>query len=320
MGSRRWISPYSPAFLAGAVALACDGSPMIEVEEPPVPDAIEEISGNDQGGIVGESLEDPLIVVVWDQHSEPMAGVDVVWEASDAGVVESAGGTDGEGRSEAVWTLGPEAGTQRAWATVDGAGSVEFVATASPAPVHECEPDEIVIERIDDEPFLWYGGEQVPLVTDSTRLVIEITAEAPVELARAALEAAGLVVDTLRVFTGATRWRLAILDPGTSLTRARDAAEAIRGDERFPFVSLAYRDPDGYIRLPVNRLVVRYHAEVDAAEIECLAVNAGMTIEGATNPYRLTFAHGAEPLSVAHWFHLHPTTDWAQWDSVCHNC
>lgn len=89
-------------------------------------------SGNGQTGVVGDLLADPLQVLVT-QASAPQEGIVVTWATPDGGqVAPPTSDTDADGIAGATWTLGPEAGTQTATATVTGAdGSpVSFTATA----------------------------------------------------------------------------------------------------------------------------------------------------------------------------------------------
>lgn len=82
-------------------------------------------------GTAGLALGFPLIVAVVDQHGNPVPGVTVSWAATGGGAVAAASATtDATGRASAVWTLGPQAGTQAATATVAGVPAVSFTVAA----------------------------------------------------------------------------------------------------------------------------------------------------------------------------------------------
>lgn len=97
------------------------------------PSVIRIVSGNGQSGEAGSTLGTQLVVQVLDDADIPVSGATVTWR------VESGGGsvsrpsvqTDDGGRAATTWTLGPTTGTQRVQASVSGAGSVRFEATAT---------------------------------------------------------------------------------------------------------------------------------------------------------------------------------------------
>jgi plastocyanin len=101
-------------------------------EDPVVVQLTPTGSGNGQTGTVGEVLPDPLRVVIT-KTSEPQAGVVVNWATPNGGSLAPASSNTGaDGIATSAWTLGPNAGSQTATATVAGAdGSpVSFTATA----------------------------------------------------------------------------------------------------------------------------------------------------------------------------------------------
>lgn len=74
------------------------------------------------GGAVGSLLADSIAVVVRDSYGNPVPGASVTWSAA-AGTGTFSPATsvaDGGGRAWTAWTLGPEAGTQVARATLPG--------------------------------------------------------------------------------------------------------------------------------------------------------------------------------------------------------
>ncbi len=97
------------------------------------PDRIRIISGDEQAGQAGAALGAPLVVEVLDDTDTPVPDVTVNWEVEAGGgsVAPTSGTTDAAGRASASWTLGSSTGAQRVEASVSGAGSVRFTATAT---------------------------------------------------------------------------------------------------------------------------------------------------------------------------------------------
>jgi hypothetical protein len=137
-----------PALLGIAAVLGCSDS----TEPGSVPAEVHAVSGDAQVGTVGMQLEDPLEVRVLDSRGRALAGVVVVFSASQG---DLAGGpvsyfpavdatlglsmapaiqetSDAAGWARAVWTLGTVAGEQSVTVEVDGVDPVTFSATASP--------------------------------------------------------------------------------------------------------------------------------------------------------------------------------------------
>jgi hypothetical protein len=117
--------------LAALIGLAaCDST------DPLMPPAstIELVSGNDQLGVVGTTLADPLMVQVTDAGGNPVQDVVVSWIVVDGGgSITSSSVTGVDGTAGANFTLGPTAGEQHVQAQVNGlSGSpVVFTATAT---------------------------------------------------------------------------------------------------------------------------------------------------------------------------------------------
>lgn len=93
------------------------------------------VSGSGQTGMAGTALSQPLVVEVR-QNGAPVPGVGVIWAAgAGMGSLSAASPvTDAQGRAQVTWTLGATPGAQTVSATVTGAGTVVFNATAT-APV-----------------------------------------------------------------------------------------------------------------------------------------------------------------------------------------
>ena len=87
-----------------------------------IPEILEIISGNDQEGPYGETLENPFIVEVRDQFDEPMPGAEVTFSVAAGGGTLSATSvtTDSDGRAESILTLGPDPGRNSVGVTVAG--------------------------------------------------------------------------------------------------------------------------------------------------------------------------------------------------------
>jgi len=122
---------------AKVTAAAAEASASAEVTVTQVATTLALESGDAQQGTVGAALEEKLAVRATDRHGDPVPGVVVRWSAATGGgvVAAEADSTDAEGYARARWTLGAEAGEQRAEASAQGiAGSpVVFRATAAPA-------------------------------------------------------------------------------------------------------------------------------------------------------------------------------------------
>ena len=130
---KTWLSYVRPGVLLAALAaftLRCNGDNV----SPPTPSAIAMLDGNGQTGGVGESLADPLVVVVTDASGEPVQGVSVTWSAEGDGAVSATTTeTDASGHASVSRTLGSQAGEQTTTAAVTGlTGSpVTFISIAT---------------------------------------------------------------------------------------------------------------------------------------------------------------------------------------------
>jgi len=155
--------------------IAADADPVVENTRVAVVDG-------PQRATVGEPLADPVAVRVTDSTGAPLADVTVAWAAEGGGTVAGESPrTDSLGEARARWTLGPRAGSQRAWAQVGGSRAIPRVAleaVAQPgaaaalgavraAPVHGIagQPIASAIElRVSDR-----AGNPVPGVAVSVR-------------------------------------------------------------------------------------------------------------------------------------------------------
>ena len=93
--------------------------------------SVEVRSGEDQWAVAGDALPDSVSVRVTDEAGRPIRGASVRFEPEGAGgrADPSVTATDSLGLAAAVWTLGPELGTQRMVVTA-GTATLTFDATA----------------------------------------------------------------------------------------------------------------------------------------------------------------------------------------------
>jgi hypothetical protein len=102
--------------------------------EPAQATRLEYVSGSEQTTAVGTALRNPLVVRVTDQFGNPVAGVEVQWEAESGSVDPSSSATGPDGQAETHWVLGSSPGAQTARArsgSLDGS-PITFTGTAVP--------------------------------------------------------------------------------------------------------------------------------------------------------------------------------------------
>src|SRR5919109_1310611 len=114
--------------LAGAAACGGDDGNV----QPVVPANIEEVTGNEQSGVVGAALPESLRVKVTDAAGNPAPGVSVTWSVLDGGgtVSPASSRTNGSGIASAEFSLGQSAGDQHAQADATGLAGSPVVFTA----------------------------------------------------------------------------------------------------------------------------------------------------------------------------------------------
>jgi len=89
------------------------------------------VSGDAQISAVGSDLPSPLVVRVTDTRGKPIAGMSLVWAATDSGRLDlERTASNDSGLVRAAWTLGGQAGRHVATATL-GTHVVTFTATAA---------------------------------------------------------------------------------------------------------------------------------------------------------------------------------------------
>ena len=93
----------------------------------PDPTSLSIISGDNQKGLTGEPLPNPLVTEVRDQRGDPMAGVTVTFTVLTGSGTLSAETvmTDANGRAESTLTLGTDPGTVTVKASVEGISQTE---------------------------------------------------------------------------------------------------------------------------------------------------------------------------------------------------
>lgn len=127
----------------GYVTLVALGSGAIRGEAGPItvmaarePASLVVVGGDDQFGVVGTILPEPVSVQVLDADGFPVAGVEVAFDVTAGGgsVTPPTNHTDADGIASAVWTLGDTAGPNRLEADageIDGSPA-QLVARADP--------------------------------------------------------------------------------------------------------------------------------------------------------------------------------------------
>jgi hypothetical protein len=114
----------APAFLLGAC-----GDPYV----PPVLEAIRPESGDQQTGVAGGPLPNPLVVGAYNQLDAPIAGARVEFSAASGSFDQSVKFSGADGRAQVVYTLGPTPGPVTIRATTKaGELVVEFTAFGEP--------------------------------------------------------------------------------------------------------------------------------------------------------------------------------------------
>jgi adhesin/invasin len=165
---RRHLSIAALVLLAG---IAGCGGEKLTLPGDATPTKIEKITGDNQAGIVGTALPQPLVAKVTDELGRPVANQSVAFTIVDGGGQVSAATvqTGDSGRASITWTLGPNAGDQHVQAQVTGpgipdnlvltfkataiAGSGSLIAAVSgddqTAPVNSALADSLII-RVSD--------------------------------------------------------------------------------------------------------------------------------------------------------------------------
>lgn len=136
MTARALVCLLAVCLLAGAAA--CDGDRSAPAAPEEVALRLEIVSGDEQVGELGTTLDDFLVVRVTDAAGNPVRGVPVGWATVQGGGLLTVKRflTDPEGLAAASLFLAGSAGEQRVQAEIDGGLAVTFTARAI-----EAEPD-----------------------------------------------------------------------------------------------------------------------------------------------------------------------------------
>jgi hypothetical protein len=117
------------------LALACSGDGGGGGTAPPTPTSVQKTGGDDQTGIPGVTLPQPLEVTVRDQAGGAVAGHPVTFAATAGTSNPPSTTTDTQGRARSLLTLPSQSGTVSVTATAQGLPPVIFTAQAVPPPV-----------------------------------------------------------------------------------------------------------------------------------------------------------------------------------------
>jgi len=117
--------------LAGLALGACgDGT-----TDPSSATTVTIVSGDQQTTTAGAALAAPFVVSIEDQDGDPMSGVTVTWAITAGGGSLSATSSvsDVDGKAQATYTAGTDAGTGTVTAVVSGLAALTFTVTINAA-------------------------------------------------------------------------------------------------------------------------------------------------------------------------------------------
>lgn len=153
------VLPAIRTSLAVALVSACGGDLVLPGGETPSAITIHIVKGDGQIGQVGETLDDPVEVVVTDAAGEPVRDATVVFELTSAGeggeISPSPATTNAAGEAEARVSLGDKIGVQTGAARVVVGGEAgpgaTFSALATAADPEKPGKDEDDEDHEDDD-------------------------------------------------------------------------------------------------------------------------------------------------------------------------
>lgn len=195
-----------------------------------------------------------------------------------------------------------------------------LLALALPIVLASCDdpvgPD---VER-QDTPFYYYEDERIALRVHPAVLTVQLEPRDPPDTAsiREVLVRHRMPPVSMEPMHDPGHWRVN-LPGGLPGTRVEAAARALRLEEGVRFASAAYRVADTDCELfLVNRLVVRFRPDADAAAIAQLNTATGVRNEQATSWGPRTYAYPARmeatPLELAAHYHRQRVVEWAEPD------
>ena len=132
---------------------------------PSEPTRLSIVSGDNQTGIIGETLANPFVVRVRDQRGDPMGGVTVTFTVIEGGGTLSVVTvmTDENGQAKSTLTLGPDPGTNTVEVSVEGISQTQTFNAAAILP----PPTPTTLSGISD-------GEQDELTDETDPPIIEV--------------------------------------------------------------------------------------------------------------------------------------------------
>jgi hypothetical protein len=173
-----------------------------------------------------------------------------------------------------------------------------------------------------EELFYYYQGQPQYLTIDPRYLVISSDLPSPAAEAKNLLATLGVRVGSDKPLAQAPKHRLLLLDHATRELAER-AAQQLRTDSRFTFVSEAYLTVAGsYGFIPVNRLDVLFSPEASPAQIDSVINAFGARVLRPPRPdsglfaYRVEYPAGRDPLESSRILYRHPLVRWASPDVI----
>jgi hypothetical protein len=130
---RSWVT-------LAAFALACSGGDGDGGTAPPVPTNMQKTGGDDQTGLPGATLPQPLEVRITDAGGLTIANHAVSFSASAGTLSPTSTTTDTQGRARSLLTLPAQSGPVTVTASAQGLPSVTFSARAQAAPMSITTP------------------------------------------------------------------------------------------------------------------------------------------------------------------------------------
>jgi subtilisin family serine protease len=182
----------------------------------------------------------------------------------------------------------------------------------------------------DSTPFYYYQDQKILLNVDPSRLVV--SAAAGIDAASIAassvhsvLAASGLSLDSVKPIMQAADHAV-LYFPRAVPAAAKNAVLAVlKQDPRFRFVSPVYTaQVSGSDVIPLDRVIVKFRANVSAMQVRALCDSLGLTIERTPKPdsgfaaYWLTYpaSSTADALAIAATLDRHSLVAWADPDKI----
>ena len=231
-------SVHSVAFSQDGATLtsgAADGT-MLLWNLQPQPQSLTKIPGRRQQAPTGSALAQPFVVLVLDQHGDPLPGATVTFAVTAGGgtLSPTTATTDADGRAATTLTLGPQPGTNTVEGFVDGLQPVVFTATgrAVASTLDKLSGDEQQGPAGTSltEPFVVEVRDQTGAPHAGAAVIFSVTAGGGTLSARTvATDAEGRAATTLTLGR----------EPGTNTVRAR-----VPGLEPVTFTATSEATPD----------------------------------------------------------------------------